>query len=387
VRQPDLILNGWELHHGTCGITVYLRLLIQALECPPQSLDWRLALPRPLAHLGGFVPPERLLLVDGKDVQGYLARNLYWNYRLARHVRRNYPDSVFHSIYHFWAPLPPRKLLLTIHDCIEETEPSVRLRNFQHRLHRWLCHRTARRARRVIAISNWTKSQVVAHYGIKPGKIDVLYNWVRPACQKPVSPAEIAAVRERYKLPERYIAYVGGYRAYKNVEFLINAWHLAKTRQPIPSLVLAGQIPRETENGYYCDIQGALNRLGGDALDVVRPGLIADDDLPAFYAGAALFVSPSRLEGFGYPAVEAMASGVPTLVSDASVYPELIEEGHLRFPLENPELLAERILAALTDPHRFLRALDPRFTEAEGKIRYEQIVRSLAEVSGKQAPA
>jgi glycosyltransferase involved in cell wall biosynthesis len=86
------------------------------------------------------------------------------------------------------------------------------------------------------------------------------------------------------------------------------------------------------------------------------------------------------LEGFGYPAVEAMACGVPTLVSDASVYPELITEEHLRFSLANPEMLAERILAALANPQRFLRAVDPRFTETQGKFCYEQIVRSVAEL-------
>ena len=377
MRQPDLILNGWELHHGTCGITVYLRLLIEALERPPEAINWRLALPRYLAHLGNFVPADRLLLVDGRDVQGYLARNLYWNHRLAYHVRRNHPNAVFHSIYHFWAPLPPRKLLLTIHDCIEETEPSVRLRTTSHRIHRWLCHQTARRARRVIAISDWTKNQVVAHYGIKPEKIEVMHNWVRPACQKPVSTAKISLMRERYKLPERYIAYVGGYRAYKNVEYLVAAWHLAGERQPMPALVLAGQVPRETENGYYCDVHGMITRLGARAGDIVLPGLIADEDLPAFYAGAALFVSPSRLEGFGYPAVEAMACGVPILVSDSSVYPELIPEGDLRFPLSDPRLLGDRILSALASPHRYRRQVPARFTEASGKMRYEQIVSLL----------
>jgi len=378
VSQPDLILNGWELHHGTCGITVYLRLLIEALGRPPQTVDWRLALPRPLAHLGGFVPPERLLLVDGKNVQGYLARNLYWNYRLARHVRINHPDAVFHSIYHFWAPLPPRKLLLTIHDCIEETEPSVRLRSIQHRLHRWLCHRTARRARRVIAISNWTKNQVVAHYGIKPEKIDVLYNWVRPACLVPVSGGEISRVRKRYKLPEHYVAYLGGYRAYKNVEFLIRAWALVRHQPLFPSLVLAGQIPKDVENGYYCDIHGTAKRLGAEADGLLLPGMIADEDLPAFFAGASLFVSPSRLEGFGYPAAEAMACGVPVLVSDESVYPELIPEKRLRFSVQDPAKLADLMRSVLAAPQQYIRPIDPRFTEGSGKIRYEQIIREVA---------
>jgi glycosyltransferase involved in cell wall biosynthesis len=211
-----------------------------------------------------------------------------------------------------------------------------------------------------------------------PEKIELLYNWVRLACQAPVSPEKIALVRERYKLPSRYIAYVGGYRAYKNVEFLMTAWHQARQRQPVPALVLAGHIPRDNEAGCYCDVHGAVGRLGAEAQDVLLPGLIADDDLPAFYAGAALFVSPSRLEGFGYPAAEATACGVPVLVSDESVYPELFPDDRLRFSTQDPAALADRMLSVLAAPHLYIRPIDPRFTEANGKIRYEQIIRALA---------
>jgi glycosyltransferase involved in cell wall biosynthesis len=230
----------------------------------------------------------------------------------------------------------------------------------------------------VIAISSWTKNQVVARYGIAQEKIDVLYNWVRPACLLPISGGEISRVRERYKLPGRYIAYLGGYRAYKNVEFLMKAWALVRHQPLCPPLVLAGQIPRDTEGGYYCDVLGTAKRLGLAGNTLILPGIIADEDLPAFYAGASLFLSPSRLEGFGYPAAEAMACGVPILVSDESVYPELIPEKHLRFSIHDTAELADLMLSVLSDPQHYIRPIDPRFTEASGKIRYEEIIREVA---------
>jgi glycosyltransferase involved in cell wall biosynthesis len=227
----------------------------------------------------------------------------------------------------------------------------------------------------VIVISNWTKQQVISRYQVAPKKIDVLYNWVRPSCQLPVPAGATAEMRLRYNLPTRYIAYLGGYRAYKNVEFLIAAWDRARQKQPTPPLVLAGVIPDHSQNGFMCDVTGAIAKTGAGPQEILLPGMIADEDLPAFYAGAALFVSPSRQEGFGYPAVEAMACGAPVLVSDASVYPEIIPEEHLRFGLADPAVLAVRIRAALDHPEKYTRTVDCRFTEAYGKTEYERIVR------------
>jgi glycosyltransferase involved in cell wall biosynthesis len=317
------------------------------------------------------------MIVEGRDIGGYDARSLYWNHRIAQHVRKHHPKAVFHSVFHFWTPLPPRKLVVTVHDCIEQIEPSVRPKSFKTRVHRWLCRHTTRQARAVIAISEWTKSQAISIQHIAPGKISVLYNWVRPACLQPVPTSAIASMRQRHNLPERYIAYVGGYRAYKNVEFLIAAWNLARQSRPMPPLVLAGQIPDGTNQGFFCDIHGATKQTGASPQEVVLPGLIPDEDLPAFYAGASLFVSPSRQEGFGYPAVEAIACGTPVLVSDASVYPELIPEKHLRFSLTDPNILANRMQDAVATPDHFRRPLNSRFTAASGKIKYEQLIRLI----------
>ena len=378
MQKLDLILNGAELHHGVSGVNVYLRLLTEALLSPPETLNWRLAVPRPCVQHAQFLPENRLLIVEGRDVGGYDARSLYWNHRLAQHVRKFHPEAVFHSVFHFWTPLPPHKLVVTVHDCIEQIEPSVRPKSFKTRAHRWLCRHTTRHARAVVAISEWTKSQAIDIQKIAPKKISVLYNWVRSACLQPVSLENIEAMRRRHNLPDNYIAYVGGYRAYKNVEFLISAWNLARQSQPMPPLVLAGQIPdSSTNHGFFCDIHGAAKLAGASAQEVVLPGLIPDEDLPAFYAGASLFVSPSRQEGFGYPAVEAIACKTPVLVSDASVYPELVPEKHLRFALTDPNILAGRMREAITNPDHFCRPLDPRFTAAYGKIRYEQLIRKV----------
>ncbi|MFT3783040.1 MAG: glycosyltransferase family 1 protein [Nibricoccus sp.] len=376
MSSVELILNGAELHHGVSGVNVYLRLLVEALRMPPETINWRVAVPRPCVEHASFVPQERLLVVEGRDVRGYDARSLYWNNLIALHVRRHHPQAVFHSVFHFWSIVRPKKFICTIHDCIELLEPSVRSKSLKSRIHRWLCRSMARRADIAIVISEWTKAQAIRYYRLDPRKAVVLYNWVRPECLRSITSEAVSRVRERYGLPERYIAYVGGYRAYKNVEFLIRAWAEANTDRALPPLVLAGAVPRESNNGFFCDVHGAIKAAGLAGHQVVTPGLVSDEDLPAFYRGATLFVSPSRQEGFGYPAVEAAACGTPVLVSDGSVYSEIFPDSRSRFSLTDTQDLSRRLIEAS-------RGILPpvpqigRFTAPAGKPNYERIVRQL----------
>jgi glycosyltransferase involved in cell wall biosynthesis len=374
MSQPELILNGSELRHGIAGVNVYLRLLVEALLERPQTLRWSVAVPEPHVGHASFVPREHLLIVPGKSVRGYTLASIVWNARVAAYARRHFPYAVFHSVHHFWSPLAPRKTLITVHDCIEDVEPSVKMKSKRARLHRWLSWRMARRSKAVIAVSEWTKQEAVRLHHLEAAKVKVVHNWVRPECQKPVTPERIVAVRARYGLPEHYIAFVGGYRAHKNVDFLIAAWALARRAGPLPSLVLAGKLPDLTDGGFYCDVRRCIAEAGVEG--ILTPGSISDEDLPAFYAGADLFVSPSRHEGFGYPVVEAIACGAPVIVSDRSAYPELVPEPHRRFDLTSPDVLASRIQAALAEPKRFCSSLDERFTLAHGKAAYEAVVRA-----------
>lgn len=376
MQKVDLILDGAELRHGVSGVNVYLRLLTEALQRSPQNLTWRVTVPRPFLSKASFIPQENRLIVEGTDVRGYTGSSLVWNQRTASLVRRQFPEAVFHSVFHFWAPRLPARTLVTVHDRIEEDEPLVRPRSRSIRLYHWLARRTVRQARSVIAVSEWTRSRILVHDRLPAARISVLHNWVRPDCLVPPSSGQIARMKAKYLLPDRYIAYVGGYRAHKNVGLLIDAWSRARALRPMPALALAGDLPADTQHGYLCDVRGAIARANADTL--LTPGLISDEDLPAFYAGADLFVSPSRNEGFGYPVVEALAAGAPVLVSDASAYPELVPEKHRRFSPDDPAGLASLMSAALDNPDRFRSALPDRFTEGYGKSRYEEIVRRLS---------
>lgn len=374
-QRPDLILNGAELAQGHTGVSVYLRNLIGALNAPDCTLAWALALPEPLRALGGDLPAERLLIVPGRNLRGHLANEIAWQLRTARHVRTYYPEAVFHTAFHFWSPVRPRRMLATAHDCIEFREPSVRQPGRVRRIHRWLCWRTVRQAMRVLAVSNWTQEDLVKQVGVNAERIRVIYNWVDTSRFYRRSEIEIKKVRERYKLPAKYVAYIGGFRSYKNVELLLRAWaNLPKDMRP--TLALGGKLPDDHHGGFYCDVRSVIQQLPGLADGVSLPGAIADEDLPAFYSGAALFISPSRYEGFGYPPIEASACGAPALVADSSAYRELFPE-HVRFSPDDVPALVTRILNALATPDEHRCGLDDRFTWRAGLAAYTTTVKEM----------
>ena len=369
----DLVLFGAELSQGHTGVAVYLRSLMRALQRTPETLRWAVAIPETRKEFARDLPPQNRVIVPGADARGFLWNEIVWQTRIARWVKRHAPQAVFHTPFHFWSPVVPKRLMMTAHDCIEMHVPEVRQTGRVRRLHRYLCWRLMRRAPQVVTVSNWTRQDLIDVVRVPAERIAVLYNWPSPGFA-PRTPAEIASIRDAYRLPDRYVAYLGGFRSYKNVELLIEAWRIARGRGA-PALVLGGALPPQG-GGFYTDVREAVEKLGPIGKDIVLPGPIKDADLPLFYAGASLFVSPSRYEGFGYPPIEASACGTPVLVADRTAYREIFPE-RLRFNADDAAQLAERMVAALANPSAHVFHLDERFSEATGKREYEHLVRAM----------
>jgi glycosyltransferase involved in cell wall biosynthesis len=254
-----------------------------------------------------------------------------------------------HQVYHcpFYAP-PVRHrgpTVVTIHDLIHLQFPADH--GLRHRLfYRWVVGPAARRAGAVLTVSRHSKNDIVRRLGVDPERVVVTPNGVDPVF-RPLDEEARRAAPPRLGLPPSYILGVGNPRPHKNLSALVEAWRRLRRRDAAaPALVLVG-------------LEEPGQAGAGPDEAVVRPHL-EDEQLALAYAGAAAVCIPSLYEGFGLPALEALACGAPLVASNAASLPEVVgEAGLLAAPRPGP--LAEALERVLADAElrRRLRAAGP----------------------------
>lgn len=198
------------------------------------------------------------------------------------------------------------------------------------------------RSKHVIAVSEYTRQRLLERFRVAPSKITTIHNGIVPPGA--VDGARLAALG----VSSPYVLYVGNAYPHKNLDVLIAAFRMAHARHPELRLVLAGRRDQFVE------------RLERDVRDEgIAPGVVtfvntpSDADLAALYAGATLFVYPSRLEGFGMPPLEAMTYGTPVAASNATSLPEVLGEAARYFDPSDVIKLAEIIVDSVDRPHLF----------------------------------
>jgi glycosyltransferase involved in cell wall biosynthesis len=240
------------------------------------------------------------------------------------------------DLYHgtnYMAPLTASyPTVITVHDLsvnlLPETHPLRR--RLRHRLLPVLCHRAAR----IIADSMNTKRDLVRCHDIPPDKIDVIYLAAGSNLQRVDDEKALAAVRERFGLPERFLLYVGSVEPRKNLPCALEALAALKESGRPESFVIAGR----GEPKYLAHIRSVLRQAGlEEGRDVHLIGPVAEGDLAALYSLCVLFVYPSLYEGFGLPPLEAMACGAPVLLANNSSLSELFETSSAFVDLDRPD--------------------------------------------------
>ncbi|MCX7792128.1 MAG: glycosyltransferase family 4 protein [Chloroflexaceae bacterium] len=244
-------------------------------------------------------------------------RMLVWLGQLARvGFDRLLPGAtLFHATEHLLLPLRGIPTVLTVHDLIFRRYP-------QHHkpLNRWYLNATmplfCRRAHHIIAVSEQTKRDVMAAYGVPADKITVIYEAADPRF-RPQPPEVVAGVRRRYRLPDRYLLFVGTIEPRKNLGRLLTAFERLHAGGLTDALVIVGKRGWLYED-FFARLEGSPAKQA-----VIFPGFVPDADLPALYAGAQALAFPSEFEGFGLPVLEAMACGTPVVCSNTSSLPEI----------------------------------------------------------------
>jgi glycosyltransferase involved in cell wall biosynthesis len=227
--------------------------------------------------------------------------------------------DLFHGLNQRLPRIPLRRAVATFHDLFVMTgdysTPEFRARFADQ------ARDAAERADLIIAVSQFTRSQVISLLGVEPSKVRVVHHGVR-GLGYPAS--------ERQKI----ILNVGAIQRRKNIARLVEAF---ETVDPSWRLVLAGSL------GYGSG--EILARIAAspahDRISV--PGYVSQRDLAAWYAKAAIFAFPSLDEGFGMPVLEAMAAGTPVVTSNRSALPEVAGDAALLVDPENAEGLGQAL--------------------------------------------
>jgi glycosyltransferase involved in cell wall biosynthesis len=319
-------------------------LLIQGREIPyPPSLPDDGA-PSPEAN--GRNPASGIRNANWREVRTWLDQR--WWTRIWHRARLPLPvEWLIGNVDLFHGPdfsLPPLKsstrAIVTVHDLSYLRLPHC----FEPALLDYLVgavQRAANRADWVLADSESTRRDVIELLAVPEERTSALYPGVEPRFNPHQESDNLERVRSKYQLPDRFILSVGTVQPRKNYERLVEAFVQMEIDEL--SLVIVGG-----KGWLYQSLLDRIETLNLGAR-VLLTGYIDDIDLPAIYASALAFALPSLYEGFGIPALEAMACGIPVVTADNSSLPEVVGDAGLLVNAQDTPALADALTRALTD--------------------------------------
>ena len=347
--RPRIGIDVTSAVNQGAGIGRYTRELVKALAAAENDYDYAL-----FSAKVPVLSPVENPLPEGANISFRSAPiSERWLYRLWYRLRIPIPVQIltgnidlFHSTDFVLPPLKPEiPSLLTIHDLSFVHYPET----FTPQLGNYLNNivpRSVGRATHILADSEATKSDISEIWQVPDDKITVLYSGVSRDFQPTNDPRSIDELRANYDLGQGpYLLCVGTVQPRKNYQMLIQAFRNVAQQFP-HNLIFAGG------KGWLFDqILAEIEEQGLE--DRVRfIGFVDDQQLPALYSEASLFLFPSLYEGFGLPLLEAMACGVAVISSNASSLPEVAGDASLKLPPNDLDSWTEAIIALLSNSSR-----------------------------------
>ena len=252
--------------------------------------------------------------------------------------------DLFHAPHYVVSPLVGCPVVVTIHDCIHLRFPQYLPNRMAHVYARTFMSIAARRATRIITVSQASKDDIQHYLHAPAEKIEVIHNGLDPRYLLPPDEASVANVRERFILNAPFILYAGNIKPHKNVERLIDAFAMLREdgHQDLKLLIIGDELSK------YPGIRRLVHRHHLHA-HVRFLGFVPDATLAALYRLASIFVFPSLFEGFGFPPLEAMASGTPVITSNVSSLPEVVDDAAILIDPLDPAALAAAMSRVLGD--------------------------------------
>jgi glycosyltransferase involved in cell wall biosynthesis len=234
--------------------------------------------------------------------------------------------------------------VVTIHDTIHLTFPQYLPNRAAYAYARASMWAAVRRSDRILTVSDASKRDILHFFDVPADKVVVVYNGIDERFARTPRAEDVARVRERYQLDQRFVLYVGNIKPHKNLVRLIEAFHLLRRDDADLKLLIIGdeisKLPALRRAVHQYKLHKHVRFLG----------YLPDDMLAILYRQAAVFVFPSLYEGFGLPPLEAMASGTPVVTSNVSSLPEVTGGAAMLVDPYDVDSIADGMRRVLTDP-------------------------------------
>jgi len=320
------------LAYPSGGPKEYLIGLINALLT--LDTDHELVLFYPDASHRGSFPTATEVVLPCRN------RLLFDWFSLPFALRRHKVDVAFFPSSNM-PPGVPCPAVVTMHD-LGYFHPTLRMYKRSDTLYmRLAIRRTVRRAERLLAVSEYTRRELLRLPGAKPEAIAVIHEACDPMYKAPVEPAAVAAFCRQRGLERNFILYAGNISPRKNLDTLLAAF--ARVRDRIDcDLAVTGGLAWSEDFEHRVREAGLSDR-------VRRLGHVARREMPLLYRAATALAFPSVFEGFGLPVLEAQACGVPVVCANATSLPEVAGRGALLVEPTSVSAWAEALVRIVTD--------------------------------------
>ena len=327
-------INGYYLTTSNSGIGQYSHNLLYALAEIDHKNTYYVFCPQPIA----WDLPENFklkVIYPLPFFKGSFLNRFYWEeFQLGQEINE-FKIDVFHGLYQS-LPKGSEKIanVVTIHDAI----PWRFIFERKQLSYRWYSDmrkkKVTQRAKKIITISETSKLDFASVYKIKPETIEVTYESVHPIFLAKPKPEAVNNFKKKYQINKDFLLYVGGLKRHKNLRMLIKSFAILLKEYNYPGdLYILGSIRktmaissyiyyREEDLHHYAKLKKISDR-------VKFVDFVSQEEMALFFHLAKAFISISLYEGFGLPALEAMTSGCPAVLSNLGAYPEIAQAAAL----------------------------------------------------------
>lgn len=259
-------------------------------------------------------------------------------------IKKEKVDIMFFP--HFNVPILYRKpFVVTIHDLILSIFPGQKMVRWYHRLaYQMTIKNAVKKAKKVIAVSEHTKDDIIRFLKVPKEKIEIIYSGVGDEFKVIENLDDLAPTLKKYNIKKEFLLYTGVWRNHKNLTRLIEAFSIIRDKHGLDlELVITGK-----PDPHYPEVKQEIKKYNLKQ-EVICTGLVEENELVDLYNAADLYIFPSLYEGFGMPPLEAMKCGTPVVASKISSIPEICGKNAVYFDPYDAKDIANKILGLYKD--------------------------------------